>query len=219
MNRAELRAEVFGFLANADNLPLSLIDRALDRGLWSVFKRMKKHHYFQAVREKFIPLVAGEDEVDLGPEVDSVVLVNRMDQGGARCWGLHPKRDVEADRLYDQEPTFSYIPQPNGRIQLLESPVTDAPKGLRLRFRPRPVRLTDDKQVPDVPEAAHESIVVEAVDWLKKKDGVALASPDEIEALRRRLQEELASYLVPSYEDAALEVPDTWGFYDNEGSI
>lgn len=223
MTRGEIRGAIYGFLANADGLPLQTIDRAIDRGVWSVYRRMRARKHFGGVREKFLPLVAGQDEVDPGPEVESISKVFRQDMGGERVWQLHPDREEEAGRIYSDSPALEYEPLANGRLRLLQRPTANStdPKrdGLRLLFRPQPVPLPSDDSEPDLPRATHEAVVVEAVNWLSLSDGALVSDPARFEGLRGRVSHELDQYLAPTFEDSNTEPPDTWGFYSMEGSI
>lgn len=224
MTKTELRAGVYGHIANADSLPLPVIDQAIMHGVWSVFRRARNTRHFQQVREKFLPIVADQDELDLGADVETVVRVFRQDQSGARAFPVNPQLEEEADRISDEMPSYSYIPLANNRIRLLEIPLTSSTgdhsaDGLRLLYRPRPVKLVADDQEPDLPEATHENVVAEAVARLSLTEGATIANPDRFERFRARLSKELDLYLTPSLEDSTQVPPDSWGFYDTEGSI
>lgn len=220
MTRIELVGEVYGYLANADSVPLPLIYSAIDDGVLSVYRRTMASRYWKATREKFVPLVADQDEVDLGPDVESVVNVFRQDQGGARCFGQDPAREEDLAAIGEVMPTFTYLPLPNGRLRLLQIPTVSsaspAQDGLRLVFRPRPVRLLADAQEPDLPQPAQEAVVVEAVARLILKGQAAAANAQQFEGFRRRVAEELGNYISSSHEDGPTYPADTWGFYDDE---
>ena len=220
MTHGEMRGEVVGYLANPDALPPGLIDQSLYLGAMALYRRMKAHMHFRSVREKTLPLEENRDLYEPGEEVADILRVTRMDSGGEwRVTPLDPRQLSTADDFsIDEGPRYSYTPAPDGRIRLLEKPTatTTPERGLRITFRGKPVRLRARDQVPDFPEPTHEAIVVRAVERLILK-GIPLGAAARFEEFRKRVDAELDSYLVPSFEDGrGPEAVDSLGLYGEE---
>lgn len=217
MTHGEMRGEVIGYLTTADELPPAIIDEALYQAAMQVYRKTRASRHWRTIREKWLDLVEGQDEVELGDEVAEVVKVARLDVGGeTRVWNLDGRQEQIEGEVWDTYPRFEYTPLANGRIRLRQKPSATTPQGLRIEFRAQPVRLTARDQRPDFPLPTHEALIVFAVERLVMKEGVMLSKPAAFEAFRKRCEADLQSFLQPSFEDSKLEAQDGLGFYTEE---
>lgn len=215
-----MRGEVEGFLLTADSLPPAIIDEALYQAAMQLYRKTRAAGHWKTIREKHLPLVEGQDEVELGAEVAELVKLERFDAGGAvRVWNLDRRQDELDGQAWDSAPRFVYSPLPNGRIRLREKPSVTLSPGMRAEYRGQPTRLSNRDQEPDFPLAMHEHLIVFAVERLVMKEGVLLSKPAAFEAFRKRMEPDLQSFLVPSFEDSKLEAMDRLGIYTSEEDV
>lgn len=217
MTHGDMRGEIEGYLTTADRLPPALIDEAAFHATMQLYRKTRAAGHWKTIREKYLALVEGENEVDPGPEVAEIVKLERFDAGGTtRVWPLDRRQDELETQVWDAYPRFQYSQLPNGRIKLGETPSSTLDRGMRLEFRGQPIRLSRRDQVPDFPLALHEAIVVYAVERLVMKEGVMLAKPAAFEAFRKRQESDVQSFLQPSFEDSRIEPTDRLGLYAEE---